>query len=161
MFGRAEQTKHNENGRGELMPKTGGKQRLEQTLKAKTMRPSAPLLETRARTILATMVDEVTSGEKPSGLMLPERAAPIVAAPAAEEEVAQTIDELATRELVSIVRHGASLEVDGSRYTSDELGLLAENVTDQAHLKINNSGGFSARELAAIAQRGPGQVILA
>ena len=41
------------------------------------------------------------------------------------------------------------------------LTLLAENVTDQAHLKINNSGGFSAKELAAIAQTGPGQVIFA
>jgi hypothetical protein len=160
MFGRAEQAKP-ENGGG--MPKTGAKRRpLERTQKAKRVRPSAPLLETRARTILETMVEEVAN-VAPAGLTLPEVPEPIATAPAvvSENDATQTIDELATGELVSIVQQGASLEVDGSRYTSDELALIAENVTGQAHLKISNSGGFSARELAAIANSGPGQVIFA
>jgi len=149
------------------MPKTGPKRRpLERTQKAKRMRTSAPLLETRARTILETMVQEVADAA-PAGLTLPEAPEPIVAAAASahDAEVAQdagqTIDELATRELLSIVRQGASLELDGSKYTPDELALLAENVTDQAHLKISNSGGFTVKELAAIARSGPGQVIFA
>jgi hypothetical protein len=160
MFGRTEQAKLKDGGG---MPKTGAKRRsLERTQKAKRVRPSAPLLETRARTILETMVEEVAN-VAPAGLTLPEVPEPIEAAATvvSEEDAAQTIDELATGELVSIVQQGASLEVDGSRYTSDELALIAENVTGQAHLKISNSGGFSARELAAIANSGPGQVIFA
>ncbi len=143
------------------MPKTGAKRRpLERTQKAKKVRPSAPLLETRARTILETMVEEVVDGA-PAGLTLPEMQEPV--APEAEPTAAaaQSIDDLATRDLVKIAKNGGSLEIDGSRYTSDELALLAENVTEQAHLKINNSGSFSAKELAAIAQTGPGQVIFA
>ena len=148
------------------MPKTGAKRHsLERTQKAMRVRPGAPLLETRARTILATMVEEVAGGAA-DGMILPEVAElsiaeTTVSTPEAQDDTVQSIDELATRELVSIVRHGASLEVDGSRYTSDELALLAENVTAEAHLKINNSGSFSARELASIAQTGPGQVIFA
>lgn len=149
------------------MPKAGTKRRpLERTQKAKRVRTSAPLLETRARTILETMVEEVADAA-PAGLTLPEAPEPI--APAAVvvhgaesvQDSSQSIDELATRELLSIVRQGASLELDGSKYTPDELALLAENVTDQAHLKISNSGGFTAKELAAIARSGPGQVIFA
>jgi hypothetical protein len=149
------------------MPKTGTKRRsLERTQKAKRVRTSAPLLETRARTILETMVEEVADAA-PAGLTLPEAPEPIVAAAAgahdaeAAHDAGQTIDELATRELLSIVRQGASLELDGSKYSPDELALLAENVTDQAYLKISNSGGFTAKELAAIARSGPGQVIFA
>lgn len=149
------------------MPKTGTKRRpLERTQKAKRVRTSAPLLETRARTILETMVEEVADAA-PAGLTLPEAPEPIVAAAAsahdaeAAQEAGQTIDELATGELLSIVRQGASLELDGSKYTSDELTLLAENVTDQAYLKISNSGSFTAKELTAIARSGPGQVIFA
>ncbi len=161
MFGRTEQARTN-NRKGEGMPKTGPKRRpLERTQKAKKVRPSAPLLETRARTILATMVEEVASG--PDGLKLPETPEPVApeSTSDAQLDLGQSIDELATPELVSIARHGASLEVDGSKYTSAELALLADAVTDQAHLKIHNSGSFSAKELSAIAQRGPGQVIFA
>jgi hypothetical protein len=160
MFGRTEQAT-TKNRKGEGMPKTGARRRpLERTQKAKKVRPSAPLLETRARTILETMVEEVADAA-PAGLTLPEVPEPILAAPEPASAEVQSIDELATRDLVTIVKNGGSLEVDGSRYTSDELELLAENVTQQAHLKINNSGSFSAKELAAIAQTGPGQVIFA
>ncbi len=160
MFARTEQAKTNYRDGG-MMPKTGAKRRpLERTQKAKRVRPSAPLLETRARTILETMVEEVAD-VAPAGLTLPEVPEPIEAAAESANPEAQSIDELATRDLVAIVQNGASLELDGSRYTSDELALLAENVTADAHLKINNSGSFSAKELAAIAQTGPGQVIFA
>ncbi len=111
------------------MPKTGARRRqLERTQKAKKVRPSAPLLETRARTILETMVEEVADAA-PAGLTLPEVPEPILAAPEPASAEVQSIDELATRDLVTIVKNGGSLEVDGSRYTSDELELLAENVT--------------------------------
>lgn len=147
------------------MSRTAKRRSLERTRKAKKVGPGAPLLETRARTILATMVEEVVA--EPMGLTLPEVADPaaLVAQPAAgaveKPDAAQTIDELATLDLVSIARQGASLEVDGSKYTSDELALLARNMTDQAHLKVSKSGTFTAGELAAIARSGPGQVIFA
>ena len=156
------------------MPKTGAKPRARtRGSKTRSVHVGAPTLETRSRQILAAIVEEATA--EPSDLKLPdpdaalgpvvgEASAPIdVPQPAQPEkdESVQTIDELATRDLVSIVRHGASLEVDGSKYTSGELTLLAENVAGEAHLKINNSGAFSAGELAAIAKSTSGQVIFA
>jgi hypothetical protein len=158
MFGRMEQATTN-NRKGEGMPKTRPKRRpLERTQKAMKVRPGAPLLETRARTILATMVEEVADVSS-AGLTLPEVPEPTAPEPVATE--AQSIDEFATRDLVTIAQSGGSLEVDGSRYTPDELALIAEAVTTEAHLKINNSGSFSAKELAVIAKTGPGQVIFA
>ena len=154
------------------MPKTGAKPRSSQRRrKPQTVTVGMPALETRSRHILAEIIEEAMM--EPDGLKLPDPAAfaasdvlagalPEPAQPdTANGEVSQPVDDLATHDLVTVVQHGASLEVDGSRYTSDELALLAENVTDQAHLKINNSGSFSAKELAAIAQSGPGQVIFA
>lgn len=151
------------------MPDRETKRRaLPRTQKAKAVRPSAPLLETRARAILATLVEEVTAdpGEDLRLPELPETAAPAAAAVApagsgVPAEAVQTIDALATPELAAIARHGGSLEVDGSLYKAAELSLLARNVTEQAHLKILNSGGFTAEELKAIAECKPGQVIFA
>jgi hypothetical protein len=145
--------------KGREMPKTGGKRRqLERTQKAKKVRPGAPLLETRARSILTTMVGEVTG--EPTDLQLPEAPAPVVVE-AADEAAAQSIDDLPTSELAVIARQGASLEVDGTKHDVVDLVSLAKSVRDDAHLKINNSGTFTAEELALIARSGPGQVILA
>jgi hypothetical protein len=129
----------------------------------------SPALETRSREILAEIIEEAMAER--DGIKLPDPAAltafdtaitePAETSAAAEAEAAQPIDELATPDLVKIAQHGASLELDGSKYTSEELELIAEHVADEAHLKISNSGAFSARELAAIAQRGAGQVIFA
>ena len=138
--------------------------------RAKRMRHSAPCVETQARTILAAMVEEAV--QENSGLKLPDVSGTEPAAgngsavafePGSELEAAagQGIDELRTQDLVAIAKDGASLELDGSRFSSEELTLLAENVSDQAHLKIANSGNFTREELSTIALSAPGQVIFA
>ena len=152
------------------MPKTGANVRATQRRrKARTVSITNPAPETRSRQILAEIIEEAMA--EPGSLKLPDPgafvsadAAPVTAAPAAveeEAEKAQPVDDHATRDLVAIAQHGASLELDGAKYSSDELALIAENVSDDAHLRIKNSGGFSAKELATIAKRGPGQVIFA
>jgi hypothetical protein len=168
MFGRTEQA-HKTNRKGSEMPKTGpNTHSRKRGSKVRSVHVGAPALETRSRQILATIVEEAIA--EPNDLKLPDPTAsfrPDVLAEAQASDQAdqsegeQPIDDLATHDLVTIAQHGASLEVDGSKYTSDELTLIAENVTDQAHLKISNSGAFSAKQLAAIAQSGAGQVILA
>jgi len=165
MFGRTEQAKL-KNRKGGAMPKTGaGPRATRHRHKTRTVSVGMPALETRSRQILAEIIEEAVAD--PAGLKLPDPdvafATPeaVAAALAEDQQAAQSVDEFATRDLVTIVRSGASLEVDGSRYSSDELELIAENVAEQASLKINNSGSFSAKELAAIAQTGPGQVIFA
>jgi hypothetical protein len=143
------------------MPKTRGKRRpLERTQKAKKIRPGAPLLETRARSILSTMVSEVAVEEPTENLQLPEVLPPVAAEalPPLEEP---SLDDLSTSALAEIVRQGASLELDGAKHDAAALVALAKNVKDDAHLKINNSGTFSAEELARIARNTPGQVIFA
>ncbi len=143
------------------MPKTGGKrQPLARTQKAKKIRPSAPFLETRARAILSTMVTEVTA--EPTDLQLPE--APPIVAPAAEvllPETEPSLDDLPASDLAAIARQGASLEVDGSKHDVVALVALAKSVTDDAYLKVSNSGTFTPKELALIARSTPGQVIFA
>jgi len=147
------------NEKGRNMSKAKAKRRsLERTQKAKRIRPGAPLLETRARSILTTMVGEVTG--QPTDLQLPEAPGPVLVE-VAEEEVAQSIDDLPTSDLAVIARQGASLEVDGTKHDVVDLVSLAKSVRDDAHLKINNSGTFSAEELGMIARSKPGQVILA
>jgi len=155
MFVCAQRTKRSD-PRGMEMPKTRRERPLARTQKAKKVRPGAPLLETRARSILSTMVTEVAA-EPEAGLQLPE-------APAAEpvaDAAVHSIDDLPTSALAAIARQGASLELDGTKHDADALAELAENVTDDAHLKINNAGSFTAEELASIARSAPGQVILA
>ena len=133
--------------------------------RAMRARRSAPCVETQARTILAALVEEAVT--ESTGLKLPEpqvvEAAPVapIAEPSESAEPAAGIDEMATQDLIAIAQHGASLELDGLRFSSEELTLLAENVGDDAHLKIANSGSFTREELSAIALSAPGQVIFA
>ena len=127
-------------------------------------RRSAPCVEAQARTILAALVEEAVT--ESTGLKLPEpqtvETAPVAAMSEPIEPAAGAgIDEMATQDLIAIAQHGASLELDGLRFSSEELTLLAENVGDDAHLKIANSGSFTREELSAIALSAPGQVIFA
>jgi hypothetical protein len=145
------------NLKGRDMAKTGKRRPMERTRKIQKIRPGAPLLETRARSILSAMVDEVT-GET-AGVQLPE-VPPLVIAEAGEEAAA-TIDDLPASDLAAIARQGASLELDGARYDAEELLSVAKNVKDDAHLKVSNSGTFTAEELGKIARSTPGQVIFA
>ena len=140
------------------MPTSGKRPRLERTQKAKEVSPGAPLLETRARSILSTMVSEVAA--EPDTLHMPEEPPMVAVADgvAAEEP---SLDDMPTRDLAEIARQGGSLELDGARHDAAALETLARNVKDEAHLKINNSGTFSADELARIARSAPGQVIFA
>lgn len=142
-------------------PKSKGKRRaLVRTQKAKTVRPGAPLLETRARAILSTMVTEVTAqpGDGPTDLQLPKPPGPM---PATAADANASLDALPAGDLAEIARQGASLELDGSKYEAVELVSLARSVQDEAHLRISNSGTFTAEELALIARSTPGQVIFA
>jgi hypothetical protein len=142
--------------KGRNMPKTGGKRRpLARTLKAKKIRPGAPLLETRARSILSTMVTEM---EGAPGVRVPEAPPPMLAT-APETEPA--LEDMTPSELAAIAREGASLELDGSKFAADELAKLAKNVRDDAHLRVSNSGTFTAEELGMIARNAQGQVIFA
>jgi hypothetical protein len=147
------------------MPKTRGKRRpLERTQKAKKIRPGAPLLETRARSILSTMVTEVTEvAQTSTDLQLPEAPPPVVAMPAEvlPPEGEPSLDDLPASDLAAIARQGASLEIDGAKHDVVAVVSLAKNVKDDAHLKVNNSGTFTAEELALIARSAPGQVIFA
>jgi hypothetical protein len=147
------------------MPKTRGKRRpLERTQKAKKIRPGAPLLETRARSILSTMVTEVTEvAQASTDLQLPEAPPPVVAMPAEvlPPEGEPSLDDLPASDLAAIARQGASLEIDGAKHDVVAVVSLAKNVKDDAHLKVNNSGTFTAEELALIARSAPGQVIFA
>jgi hypothetical protein len=158
MLARGEQTTKKEKGRE--MPKTGGKRRpLVRTEKVAKVRPGAPLLETRARSILSTMVTEVAA--EPTNLQLPELPPVVEAALAAKRLPGESsLDDLPTRDLAAIARQGASLELDGTRHDAAALVSIAKNVKDDAHLKIINSGRFTADELARIACSAPGQVIL-
>jgi hypothetical protein len=163
MLGRSTQT--TKNLKESEMPKTGGKRRpLERTQKAKKIRPGAPLLETRARSILSTMVGEVAA--ELSDLQLPEAPPPEVSSAPREQplpsEADQSLDDFPASDLAAIARQGASLEVDGAKHDVVALVALAKSVTDDAYLKINNSGTFTAAELALIARSSPpGQVIFA
>ena len=147
------------------MPKTRGNRRpLERTQKAKKIRPGAPLLETRARSILSTMVTEVTEvAQTSTDLQLPEAPPPVVAMPAEvlPPEGEPSLDDLPASDLAAIARQGASLEIDGAKHDVVAVVSLAKNVKDDAHLKVNNSGTFTAEELALIARSAPGQVIFA
>lgn len=156
MLPRVEQTNESTKPKGSNMPKTGGKRRpLVRTQKAKKIGPGAPFLETRARSILSTMVTEV---EAEPGVRMPEVPPPMVAAPSELEPV---LEDLTAGELAAIAREGASLELDGSKFEAEELAKLARNVTDDAHLKVSNSGTFTAEELGMIARSAHGQVIFA
>jgi hypothetical protein len=142
--------------KGRDMPKTGGKRRpLVRTQKAKEIGPGAPLLETRARSILSTMVSEA---EGAPGVRMPEAPLPMIATP---PEVEPALEDLTPSELAAIAREGASLELDGSKFAADELAKLARSVTGDAHLRVSNSGTFTAEELGMIARSTPGQVIFA
>jgi len=57
--------------------------------------------------------------------------------------------------------HLHAVFLDGARHEAADLVALARNVKDDAHLKINNSGTFTADELARIAGSAAGQVIFA
>lgn len=163
MLGSAARMKETKNLKGREMPKTRGTRRpMERTQKAKKVRTDVPLLETRARSILSAMVSEVAAepNEAPNDLQLPQAPAPILVGET-PDMVAQSLDDLPASALAKIARNGASLEVDGARHEAEDLVSLAKNVTDDAHLKINNSGTFTVEELAAIARSAPGQVILA
>lgn len=153
-------------GKGEGQKKAA-KRSLVRTRKAQKAQPGAPSPETRSRAILATMVREVAS--EPNDWTLPDVPAAVPVSDAAPDtawddpgEDTQALDDMPANDLAAIARHGGSLEIDGSKYTCGELTSLARNVTDgRAHLKINNSGAFSADELSAIARSKPGQVIFA
>jgi hypothetical protein len=158
VLARSEQITKKEKGRE--MPKTGGKRRpLVRTQKAAKIRPSAPLLETRARSILSAMVTEVSA--EPTDLQLPELPPVVEAALAAKRLPGESsLDDLPTRDLAAIARQGASLELDGAKHDAAALVSIAKNVKDDAHLKIINSGRFTADELGCIVRSAPGQVIL-
>ncbi|MEY9220663.1 hypothetical protein [Bradyrhizobium ottawaense] len=64
-------------------------------------------------------------------------------------------------ELQGLAAFGASLEVDGSRYTALELQSIAVMLRPGSHLRVCNTGGKSALELQGIAAIKPGQVIFA
>jgi hypothetical protein len=156
MLPRLGQTHQSKKPKGRNMPKAGGKRRpLVRTQKAKKIGPGVPLLETRARSILSTMVTEV---EGEPGARMPEVPPPMVAAP---PELEMALEDLTASELAAIAREGASLELDGSKFEAEELAKLARNVTDDAHLKVSNSGTFTAEELGMIARSAHGQVIFA
>ena len=150
------------------MPKSRANPSAVAPRRAKRVRHSAPCVETQARTILAAMVEEAV--QENAGLKLPDvsgtepaagNGSAVAFAPGSEPAAGQGIDELKTQDLVAIAKDGASLELDGSRFSSQELALLAENVGDQAHLKIANSGNFTREELSTIALSASGQVIFA
>ncbi len=163
MLSRREFSRQGGNAKGFDMPKTKGKrQPLVRTQRAKKVRPGAPLLETRARSILSTMVTEVAAEptEGASDLRLPEPPAP-VPVEASDAQFGSPLDDLPADDLAEIARQGASLELDGSRYEAVELVSLAQSMQDEAHLRISNSGTFTAKELALIARATSGQVIFA
>lgn len=144
------------------MPMTRGKRpRLARTQRAKKIRPSAPLLETRARSILSEMVTEMAAEPMDDALRLPEPPKPILVDEESLGGEAHSLDDMPADDLAEIARQGASLELDGSKHDAADLVSLAKNVKDDAHLKITNSGTFTADELAMIARSGGGQVILA
>ncbi len=161
MLSRREFPRQGGNAKGFDMPKTKGKRPpLVRTQRAKKVRPGAPLLETRARAILSTMVTEVAAEptEGASDLQLPEPPAPV---PVEAADSDPSLDALPAGDLEEIARQGASLELDGSKYEAIELVSLAKSMQDEAHLRISNSGTFTAEELALIARSTPGQVIFA
>lgn len=71
------------------------------------------------------------------------------------------IEHLSALELGSVAARGASLEVNGQRYSALDLGSVAARLHAGAHLKIMHSERFSALEIGSIAARKPGQVIFA
>jgi len=62
-------------------------------------------------------------------------------------------------DLGAVAARGASLEVDGARFSAVDLGAVAARLTDGAFLRIGNAQRFSALELGSIAARKPGQVV--
>ena len=64
-------------------------------------------------------------------------------------------------DLISIAAAGASLEVDGSRYSGLELVSVAAALKDNAYLKVHNGNSKSLSDCISIAAAKRGQVIFA
>lgn len=71
------------------------------------------------------------------------------------------ISRKTSESLRQLALQGASLEVDGARFTSESLRVLALALKPGAHLKICNSDKFTTDSLSTIALAKPGQVIFA
>lgn len=71
------------------------------------------------------------------------------------------IQHLTALECGSVAARGASLEVNGLKYTALELGSIAARLSNGAYLKVLHSEKFTALEIGSVAARKPGQVIFA
>lgn len=69
---------------------------------------------------------------------------------------------LTVAELRSVAHAGASLEVDGARFTTDELRSIAHALSKNSYLKVFNGNSKTVDELRSIAHAAaPGNVIFA
>jgi hypothetical protein len=71
------------------------------------------------------------------------------------------ISNKTSAELIEIARNGGSLELDGAKYTNEDLVQIARSLTDQAKLTIHNANMKTATELVEIARNGHGKVTFA
>ena len=64
------------------------------------------------------------------------------------------IDHLSAVDLAMVARSGGSLEVDGARYSSTDLAMVARSLQDGRVLVVHNSRSKSATDMAMIARAG-------
>jgi hypothetical protein len=69
------------------------------------------------------------------------------------------IKHLSVQELCGIASRGGGLEVDGSQFSTLDLGTIGARLGQGATLKIHNCAGFSALDMGSIASHKPGQII--
>ncbi len=66
--------------------------------------------------------------------------------------------DLSSEQLAHLAKNGAGFEIDGSRFSAEQLAHIALSLTGGVMI-VANAASFSAQQLAFIAVNGKGKVI--